>query len=586
MALTGKRPAEEQIVQEVSADSVWKHAAYIAEEDRLSGSEGEARAVSYFKQLMEGWGLEVRILQIDNFISLPIRASLRVLSPEQKPVPCITHSFSISTPPGGLEGELVYVGPGSDRDVQGKIVLREGLASPAPTWALEQRGAIGQVCINSGDLPRNMIITTIWGHPTPESANRIPKNAVVSMNKAGGDYLKALCQKGPVRIHLETEVWTGFKPVPLALADLKSPVEPDKYVLFNGHIESWHRGASDNGTANACMLEVARLLAKHRGQLRRSVRFAWWSGHSHGRYSGSTWYVDHNWEDLYRNAVANVNVDSLGCQGATDYSEVESMAELFELGRDVIQEYTGQKPHYVRIGRSGDQSFWGVGMPSLFQLLSRQPSAGSGPDVLISGLAWFWHTEADTIDKIDRAVLLKDTQIYAATLWRLATAPVLPFTFAGVADEFLRHLSALQEKAGSAFDLGPARQRAEVLKAKALELQRVCEAENERATFGGRAADPAGHAQALNQCLMRVSRALVPVNYSAVDRFELDAAVPVPALPGLQRVANLGAMDRGSWDFKFLERKMVRERNKVCHALDEAATLIEEALQRARIIRE
>jgi hypothetical protein len=581
MALTGKRPGEAQIVQEVSAESVWQYADYIAEEDRLSGSEGEARAVRYFKKLMEDWGLEVKILQIENFISLPIRASLRVLRPEQKPVPCITHSFSISTPPGGLEGELVYVGAGSDQDVRGKIVLREGLASPAPTWALEQRGAIGQVCINSGDLPRNMIITTIWGHPTPESANRIPNNAVVSMNKAGGDYLKALCQKGPVRIRLETEVWTGFKPVPLALADLKSPVEPDKYVLFNGHIESWHRGASDNGTANACMLEVARLLARHRAELRRSVRFAWWSGHSHGRYSGSTWYVDHNWEDLYKNAVANVNVDSLGCQGATDYSEVESMAELYELGRDVIQEYTGQNPHYARIGRSGDQSFWGVGMPSLFQLLSRQPSAGSGADVLISGLAWFWHTEADTIDKIDRNILLKDTQVYTATLWRLATAPVLPFTFGGVADEFLRHLSALQEKAGGAFDLGPARERAEALKSKAKELQRACEAVTERvASRSG--ADAAGEVQALNRCMMQVSRVLVPVNYSAVDRFELDAAVPVPALPGLQRVATMASMDRGSWDFKFLERKMVRERNKVCHALDEAVALIEEVLSRVK----
>ena len=582
MALTGKRPAEEQIIQEVSADNVWKFAVYIAEEDRLSGSEGEARAVSYFKKQMEDWGLEVKILQIENFISLPIHASLRVLSPEQNGVPCITHSFSISTPPGGLEGELVYVGTGSERDVQGKIVLRDGLASPVPTWALEQRGAIGQVCINSGDLPRNMIITTIWGHPTPESANRIPKNAVVSMNKASGDYLKSLCQKGPVRICLETEVWTGFKSVPLALADLRSPVEPDKYVLFHGHIESWHRGASDNATANACMLEVARLLARHREQLRRSVRFAWWSGHSHGRYSGSTWYVDHNWEDLYRNAVANVNVDSLGCQGATDYSEVESMAELFELGRDVIEQYASQKPHYVRIGRSGDQSFWGVGMPSLFQLLSRQPSAGSGPDTLISGLAWFWHTEADTMDKIDRSILLKDTQIYAATLWRLAIAPVLPFTFAGVADEFLRHLTALQEKAGGAFDLSRARQRAEALKAKALELQRVCDAVSERVTARGAAADPAGQAQVLNHCMMRVSRALVPVNYSAVDRFDLDAAAPVPALPGLQRVMNLGTMDRGSRDFKFLERKMLRESNKVCHALDEATLLIEEALQRVK----
>ena len=202
--------------------------------------------------------------------------------------------------------------------------------------------------------------------------------------------------------------------------------------------------------------------------------------------------------------------------------------------------------------------------------------------MLISGLAWFWHTEADTIDKIDRSILLKDTQIYASTLWRLATAPVLPFTFAGVAEEFLRHLSALQERAGGAFDLGPARQRAEALKVKALELQRVCDAVSERATSRGGGGDPAEQIQALNQCMMRLSRVLVPVNYSAVDRFELDAAVPVPALPGLQRVANMGAMDRGTWDFKFLERKMVRERNKVCHALEEAVTLIEETLQRVK----
>ena len=39
-----------------------------------------------------------------------------------------------------------------------------------------------------------------------------------------------------------------------------------------------------------------------------------------------------------------------------------------------------------------------------------------------------------------------------------------------------------------------------------------------------------------------------------------------------------GPMDGESHGFKFLERKMVRERNRVCHALIEAAGCIDQTL--------
>jgi hypothetical protein len=587
MASTNERQRERQVVNEVSSDSVWGHTERIAREDRLSGSEGEARAVSYFQEVMEGLGLEVETFKTENYISLPLRASLAVLSPAKRVIPCITHSFSISTLPEGLESELVYVPRGADPDVRGRIVLNEGLAAPALSWHWEQKGAVGQVWINTGDLPRNMIITTVWGHPTPDTVQYIPRSAVASMNKAGGEYLKALCQRGPVRVRLETETWTGFKDVPLAVAHLRGRVEPEHYVLFNGHIDSWHKGATDNGTANACMLETARLLARHRDELRRGVRFIWWSGHSHGRYSGSTWYVDHYWEDLYRHAVVNVNVDSLGCSGATDYTALECSAELFEMGKGIIQEHTGQTPHYHRIGRSGDQSFSGVGIPALFQLLSRQPPEKEGPDTLIPGLAWFWHTEEDTIDKVDREILLRDTRIYMAALWRLCTEPVLPLNFVGVADEFIAHLSDLQKGAQAAFDLGPALGMAHRLKDKARGFRESCEeiAARSRAMSDPQA-DPAllSKTRDLNEGIIRLSRILMPVSYSAVDRFDLDRAMPIPPLPRLRPVVDLAAMDPSGADFKFLHRKMVRERNRVVHALMEALELIDGALERAQRI--
>ena len=50
--------------------------------------------------------------------------------------------------------------------------------------------------------------------------------------------------------------------------------------MFSGHIDSWHYGAMDNGSANATMLETLRALLPHRNEFRRSLRLAFWSGHS------------------------------------------------------------------------------------------------------------------------------------------------------------------------------------------------------------------------------------------------------------------------------------------------------------------
>jgi hypothetical protein len=63
--------------------------------------------------------------------------------------------------------------------------------------------------------------------------------------------------------------------------------------------------------------------------------------------------------------------------------------------------------------------------------LSLQPPDQAGADTLVNGLPWYWHTEADTLDKVDREVFRKDAQIYMAALWRVCTAPVLPYSFLG-----------------------------------------------------------------------------------------------------------------------------------------------------------
>jgi hypothetical protein len=44
---------ETDVAREVSIDELMKHTAYLAEEDRESGSPGEARTMEYFRDFME-----------------------------------------------------------------------------------------------------------------------------------------------------------------------------------------------------------------------------------------------------------------------------------------------------------------------------------------------------------------------------------------------------------------------------------------------------------------------------------------------------------------------------------------------------
>jgi hypothetical protein len=152
--------------------------------------------------------------------------------------------------------------------------------------------------------------------------------------------------------------------------------EPEKFVLFSGHVDSWHYGAMDNGSANATMLETPRVLLPYRSTFRRGLRLAFWSGHSHGRYADSTWYADPFWENLHENCVAHINVDSTDGQGAVVLSETPAMAETQPCAAAIIRALTGTEFTGTRFGRAGDQSFQGHGILSLFMSLSVQPVSG------------------------------------------------------------------------------------------------------------------------------------------------------------------------------------------------------------------
>ncbi|HLW48488.1 MAG TPA: M28 family peptidase [bacterium] len=551
----------------ISEPTLTAHTREIARWTRLSGSADERDAAAYAEERLRAAGYRTRILVHDAYISLPGRAALRITHPAAREMFCITHSMARSTGPGGVAGDLVDVGKGRPEDytragVAGKIALVDDLATPEQAVAASRLGAAGLIFV-SGRHAHEMCISPVWGNPAPSTAGTLPTIPMVSVHHEGGRTLQDLCRAGRVAVHVTAEVRTGWTQTPIVLGDLPAG-HPDAddglFVLFSGHLDGWHFGAMDNGTANATTLEVARVLAERRATWRRGLRVAMWSGHSHGRYSSSAWYADNHWSELAAHCAAHVNIDSVGGSGA-DRFVTNSMPQTAALGTWAVREIAGAALAPKRVGRDSDQSFLGIGIPSLFGSLSHQEDGSLG---------WWWHTPHDTVDKIDPERLLRDAKIFALALDRLLTDPVLPLDYGAAAADLRAALDALVKDAGPSAGFGPLAEEASRLADLCGRLMRLA---------GGASGE---RAKRVNACLVALGRALIPATYTAAGRYAHDPALDNEFLPGLSPARRLASLPADSDEAKFLLVDLVRARNAVLDAVRTACRIAEDAIASAR----
>ncbi|MDR7482145.1 MAG: M28 family peptidase [Armatimonadota bacterium] len=583
---TWRNDADEQaLVAEVSLDEPWALVERFTTLVRESGTRDERRAFDYISRRLKQFGVPHTVHTPTLLISLPRRARLEVLTPERRTLVAKTPSMSLSTGGRWKRGELVYVPTGTVADireifaaarattvdVRGRIALTEGYASPGKVFEFMKAGAVAAVFISPGERIHEGICTTIWGSPDLDSWERKPTIPVVMVNKTEGAWLKQLAQAGPVRARLSTKLVEGWVACPVCVAEIPGTQVPEEFVLVHGHVDGWHQGIGDNATGDATLLELARVLWKHRSRLARTVRIAWWPGHSQGRYAGSAWYADAFALDLDEHCVAHINCDSPGCRWATVYVDVFWMSEAEGIGRAVIKDVTGQEASGGRPLRAGDKSFSNIGISTFYMLSSTMPPAlvrekgyypvgGCGANIA-------WHTEDDTIEIADRDNLLRDIKVYLVAAYRTANATLHPLDFTALAAELEGTLQAYQEATGGEFDL-----RAPLAEARALraDLERWY---LDRAHLLGRSpADP--DVRRANATLRRLARILVPINYSRAGRFRHDPAVDVPPLPDLAPAKTWKSLEPGTTQYFLTMTHLVRGRNRVTAALRAAREVV------------
>jgi hypothetical protein len=542
----------------VDAALMMRHLTHIAPYVKLSGTQEEAESLAYIRQVLDGYGYTTTSLEHDAYISLP--GAARVVADGQA-LTAITHSMSRSSPPEGTTGRLVYVGEGgagnfAGMDVTGCIVLAEGIATPAVALRASRAGAAGQLHISPHEHLHEMCLSPVWGNPSDEDVGNLPTTVSCTVSLADGAALRDALARGeaPV-VTLFAEVYTGWRRTPILVAEL--PADPtaqdEPFILFSGHHDTWYHGVMDNGTANITMVEVARVLAQSQGSWKRGLRLCFWSGHSHGRYSSSAWYADTHWEELDRRCAVHVNIDSVGAAGASILSEAPTATELTGLAREVILRQSGQTLRGKRIGRGGDESFWGIGIPAMFMAFSEQKP---GEVKMRHALGWWWHTPGDLLDKIDPENLARDARIYLEVIDRLLTDAVLPIDHAAQIESLLAEFDQLGSVKGHGIPL-------EDLVQRAISLRDVLTLARGRLDV-----------DRLNKTLIRISRTLVPLDCTRGDRFVHDPALPLPAWPTLDPLRRLAATLPGTDEAKLLAVSAQRAVNRIAYGLRDASAML------------
>ena len=229
-----------------------------------------------------------------------------------------------------------------------------------------------------------------------------------------------------LRLSLNVDIETTRATVNNVLAWL--PGQTDEYVIIGAHYDHLgrgnfdslapsqvgqiHPGADDNASGTAGVLELARLLAPQRGQLKRSILFMNFSGEELGLLGSAEWVKDPT-RPLAK-AVAMINMDMIGrIKDDKVYIGGVGTGSTFKGILEQAQKDTPFKIEYSAGGyaSSDHTSFVTKKIPVLF---------------FFSGLHSDYHKPSDTWDKINPTSAARLLDMVGNVLVQLASAPEPP----------------------------------------------------------------------------------------------------------------------------------------------------------------
>ena len=569
-------------LSEVDKDRAMDHIQWLTRNTprRWSGSGDDQKAIEYILSNMSGYGLDTQMQKFVTFNSSPVFSALQIIGPEQIKMDSLPCCHIQPTPEGGLTAQVIDVGPGAEsdyagKDVRGKAVLVEvSYAPPTPEKAriAAARGAAAMICMNWGkDQPVicNRGLKAVWGNPTPQTINDIPQISGVSITRKDGEKIRALCAAhDKVVVNLQARSDNRWQELSQPVAVLESNQGGDEFILISGHVDAWEPGVTCNATGNGVMLELARAFAANREHLKRNLVFAFWNGHEIAEAAGSTWYVDNCWDTLRDHCIANFTIDSPGIIRASRYVAFASQ-ELMDYTKNTLTPHMKEQVSVSRLKKIGDQSFMGIGIPSIYgrMTLSEQEITENNG----ATLGWWNHTTADTLDKCDPEVIAKDLSAYTLLMPTLANLQILPYNFTDTIKEIKGNLTALSPEEKTSLQLDGLMETTDRLGGEFARLHQWIRDHGSKSVSDKQA-------NSVNRCLTGLSRLLTNPFKTVCDPYSQDSyglsdlSAPIPLFHPIETRSKY---PNSSQSYQLLQTLLIKRRNRISDALKGAADLTE-----------
>ena len=447
-----------ELGREVSGEIAFNHVAEISRHHRIQVSPGIREAVGYAATTLMEYGLtvDVRKYKSDGKAlawSSPMfkewsceDAELRLIEPEGESRFLARFSEnkmsiiqrSLPTPKGGVEAEVIILRNGEEEvdykglDVRNKVVLTDGDVSRVRELAIERYGALGilydgmwirEPNLKEGELDDAMKYTSFWWY-----RDEAPCWGFV-LSPRTGRWLRRLIERSkiPVKVHawVDSKLYAGEMENCVATI----PGKTKEMVIVVAHICHPQPSANDNASGSGASMEAARAIQKlissgKLGKPKRSIVFTLVP-----EISGTYPYLAEN-EAKIPEIVAALNLDMVGenqnlCGGPliaertpescpsyvnslleSIYDSVKAEAKnlggssTYALFKHAVTPFSGGSDHYVY----------------------SDPTVGVACPMMIQWPDKFYHTSADTIDKVDPEMLRKVALITATYAYSIADA--------------------------------------------------------------------------------------------------------------------------------------------------------------------
>ena len=549
--------------ERIDYDSLMETVRYFSTLSRQTGTvDGEA-AAAYIIRKLQNKGVDVCEDRPLCYASIPKQGRLKVTAPDKKEIYAHTDCFSAAAE--NIRGEMYYDEISERKELtpkdnqsrfelfKDKIVL---------TWELDEdfyykaklHGAKGIVRINFTEADEVMIygVSKVWGVPVPENFMFMDVLPVVVIRRKDGNELIEAARAGiKTELCVTTDVENGIFEYTMPSAYIPG-AGSDNYILVAAHYDGWFKSVTDNSIAAAMIVELAGIAKQMQSELKRGIRFVWLAGHENVPYAGSTWYADEYFEELKKHCIGYVNIDVIGngIKNSRMFVNTTRM-EGNEFADDIIEEITGKRPDtYIPMVHAADQSFWGVKVPLDIMMNCGNPG-------------WWYHTEADSLDKMDMDIAKRDINFYTELIGRIINSPQLPVDMMAFLGEVEAFMNELRNDLGEEFDIKPALKSIDMMKIKLEALEK----------------EMASHTdEDLDEIYMNIAGELSRICCSSSDGYEYKMSgggMMSQPVGDMFFAAGINGETAGKEDLLCYRTKFIRLRNRFTGEMEKLADMID-----------